>query len=180
MHHLCIHLFTAADKPFFLYYAYHHTHLPQYAGKMYTNSTIRGKFGDALVSPVIMYYVYHNGYRSCSNWSASLIIAPLRANHIFCVRKDAPVWCLIYFWGCLAIRTASSHITASVPEYLLPRLTFLPSLKSSPQQKWKNKGRKNLNRCYSRRMTFSGKFCSNSKRPSNEGAPSLLLQFSTF
>jgi arylsulfatase A len=41
---------AAANKPFFLYYAYHHTHLPQYAGKEFTNTTIRGKFGDALTS----------------------------------------------------------------------------------------------------------------------------------
>jgi len=37
-------------QPFFLYMAFQHTHAPQFAGKMFTNSSIRGTYGDALVS----------------------------------------------------------------------------------------------------------------------------------
>ncbi|XP_054749201.2 arylsulfatase A-like [Lytechinus pictus] len=39
---------AAADQPFFLYYAYHHTHHPQFAGEQFRNTTIRGTFGDSL------------------------------------------------------------------------------------------------------------------------------------
>jgi arylsulfatase A len=39
---------SAADNPFFLYFAFNHLHKPQYAGKQFTGSTIRGNFGDAL------------------------------------------------------------------------------------------------------------------------------------
>ncbi|KAM8972163.1 arylsulfatase A [Pelodytes ibericus] len=41
----------AAQKksPFFLYYASHHTHYPQFAGEEYTGSSERGKYGDALL-----------------------------------------------------------------------------------------------------------------------------------
>uniref|UniRef100_A0A8C5MXA8 Arylsulfatase A n=1 Tax=Leptobrachium leishanense TaxID=445787 RepID=A0A8C5MXA8_9ANUR len=35
-------------KPFFLYYASHHTHYPQFASAAYTGSSPRGRFGDAL------------------------------------------------------------------------------------------------------------------------------------
>ncbi|XP_063305240.1 arylsulfatase A-like [Pelobates fuscus] len=35
-------------NPFFLYYASHHTHYPQFASAKYTGSTPRGRFGDAL------------------------------------------------------------------------------------------------------------------------------------
>jgi len=38
------------EDPFFLYMAFQHTHRPQFAGKMFTDSSIRGPFGDALVS----------------------------------------------------------------------------------------------------------------------------------
>ena len=41
---------TASKEPFFLYVPFQHTHHPQFAGEMFTNSSIRGKFGDALVS----------------------------------------------------------------------------------------------------------------------------------
>ncbi len=34
--------------PFFLYLAFQHTHHPQFAGKMFTNSSVRGTFGDSL------------------------------------------------------------------------------------------------------------------------------------
>ncbi|XP_033624366.1 arylsulfatase A-like [Asterias rubens] len=34
--------------PFFLYYAYQHTHHPQFASEEFRNSTIRGTFGDSL------------------------------------------------------------------------------------------------------------------------------------
>ncbi|XP_018585957.2 arylsulfatase A-like isoform X1 [Scleropages formosus] len=37
------------NRPFFLYYASHHTHYPQYAGKDATGQSRRGPFGDALV-----------------------------------------------------------------------------------------------------------------------------------
>ena len=40
---------SAPGKPFLLYMAFQHTHHPQYAGEKFTNSSIRGKFGDALV-----------------------------------------------------------------------------------------------------------------------------------
>ncbi|XP_038074048.1 arylsulfatase A-like [Patiria miniata] len=35
-------------KPFFLYYAYQHTHHPQFASKAFRNTTARGTFGDSL------------------------------------------------------------------------------------------------------------------------------------
>ncbi|XP_022099421.1 arylsulfatase A-like [Acanthaster planci] len=35
-------------RPFFLYYAYQHTHHPQFASKAFRNSTSRGTFGDSL------------------------------------------------------------------------------------------------------------------------------------
>ena len=41
-------LSTASDSPFFLYLAFQHTHHPQFAGKRFTNTTIRGMFGDAI------------------------------------------------------------------------------------------------------------------------------------
>ncbi|XP_078533629.1 arylsulfatase A-like [Lissotriton helveticus] len=37
------------QKPFFLYYASHHTHYPQFASKEYTGQSLRGPFGDALM-----------------------------------------------------------------------------------------------------------------------------------
>lgn len=39
---------AGSGSPFFLYFAFQHTHQPQFAGKMFTNSSIRGPFGDAL------------------------------------------------------------------------------------------------------------------------------------
>ncbi|XP_061085559.1 arylsulfatase A-like [Conger conger] len=36
-------------QPFFLYYPSHHTHYPQYAGKMAAGASSRGPFGDALM-----------------------------------------------------------------------------------------------------------------------------------
>ncbi|KAG8444638.1 hypothetical protein GDO86_009702 [Hymenochirus boettgeri] len=36
-------------KPFFLYYASHHTHYPQFASARYTGQSPRGRFGDALL-----------------------------------------------------------------------------------------------------------------------------------
>ena len=38
----------ASGTPFFLYFAFQHTHQPQFAGKDFTNTTLRGPFGDAL------------------------------------------------------------------------------------------------------------------------------------
>lgn len=38
----------ASETPFFLYFAFQHTHQPQFAGKDFTNTTLRGSFGDAL------------------------------------------------------------------------------------------------------------------------------------
>ncbi|XP_015276411.1 PREDICTED: arylsulfatase A [Gekko japonicus] len=37
------------SQPFFLYYASHHTHYPQFASQEYTGTTPRGPFGDSLV-----------------------------------------------------------------------------------------------------------------------------------
>ena len=39
---------NAGKNPFFLYMAFQHTHKPQFSGKRFTNSSIRGIFGDAL------------------------------------------------------------------------------------------------------------------------------------
>ena len=39
---------SLAKRPFFLYMAFQHTHHPQFAGKKFTGSSIRGKFGDSL------------------------------------------------------------------------------------------------------------------------------------
>ena len=47
---LCFHLSAAKSSPFFLYYAFQHIHYPQFAGQRFRNSTIRGTFGDSLVS----------------------------------------------------------------------------------------------------------------------------------
>ena len=47
-------------KPFFLYMAFQHTHHPQFASKMFTDSSIRGMFGDALVSNLRMNYCCTN------------------------------------------------------------------------------------------------------------------------
>ena len=38
----------ASSTPFFLYFAFQHTHEPQFASKQFTNSTMRGPFGDSL------------------------------------------------------------------------------------------------------------------------------------
>ena len=46
-------IFTGKKQPFFLYMAFQHTHHPQFASKMFTNSTIRGPFGDSLVSNIM-------------------------------------------------------------------------------------------------------------------------------
>ncbi|XP_065912186.1 arylsulfatase A-like [Dysidea avara] len=43
-----IHQMAAKKKPFFLYMAFQHTHHPQFSSKMFTNSSIRGTFGDSL------------------------------------------------------------------------------------------------------------------------------------
>nr|XP_040132039.1 arylsulfatase A isoform X3 [Ictidomys tridecemlineatus] len=37
------------DRPFFLYYASHHTHYPQFSGKSFTGRSGRGPFGDSLM-----------------------------------------------------------------------------------------------------------------------------------
>ncbi len=34
--------------PFFMYMAFQHNHHPQFAGKMFTNSSVRGPYGDSL------------------------------------------------------------------------------------------------------------------------------------
>ncbi|XP_069812399.1 arylsulfatase A [Dendropsophus ebraccatus] len=44
-----IHQAVNQKKPFFLYYASHHTHYPQFASARYTGHSPRGKFGDALL-----------------------------------------------------------------------------------------------------------------------------------
>ena len=45
---LSVFLYTASGSPFFLYLAFQHTHHPQFSGKSFTNTTIRGMFGDAI------------------------------------------------------------------------------------------------------------------------------------
>ena len=50
---LCKHLqpnfsSIASSSPFFLYLAFQHTHHPQFAGEKFTNTSIRGMFGDAI------------------------------------------------------------------------------------------------------------------------------------
>ena len=40
--------FPADSTPFFLYMAFQHTHAPQFAGKQFTNSSVRLTFGDSL------------------------------------------------------------------------------------------------------------------------------------
>ena len=45
---ICPTVHTAANTPFFLYVAFQHTHKPQFAGKDFSNTTLRGAFGDAL------------------------------------------------------------------------------------------------------------------------------------
>ncbi|XP_064417205.1 arylsulfatase A isoform X2 [Latimeria chalumnae] len=40
---------TKEKRPFFLYYASHHTHYPQFASKQYTGQSLRGPFGDSLM-----------------------------------------------------------------------------------------------------------------------------------
>ena len=39
---------THQAKPFFFYFASHHTHMPQFAADSFLNSTLRGLFGDSL------------------------------------------------------------------------------------------------------------------------------------
>lgn len=39
---------SSSETPFFLYYAFHQTHHPQFAARGFRNSTERGSFGDAL------------------------------------------------------------------------------------------------------------------------------------
>ncbi|XP_070577427.1 arylsulfatase A-like [Ptychodera flava] len=39
---------SSRNQPFFLYYAFQHCHAPQFAGKQFRNSTLRGVFGDSL------------------------------------------------------------------------------------------------------------------------------------
>ena len=41
-------LSPAAGNPFFLYMAFSHTHRPQFSSQQFTNSSIRGHFGDSL------------------------------------------------------------------------------------------------------------------------------------
>uniref|UniRef100_A0A8C5N1V8 Arylsulfatase A n=1 Tax=Leptobrachium leishanense TaxID=445787 RepID=A0A8C5N1V8_9ANUR len=43
-----IHKAVDNQKPFFLYYAAHHTHYPQFASAKYTGTSVRGRYGDAL------------------------------------------------------------------------------------------------------------------------------------
>jgi len=41
-------LFLAQSSPLFLYMAFNHIHRPQFAGKQFTNTSVRGKVGDAI------------------------------------------------------------------------------------------------------------------------------------
>ena len=38
------------STPFLLYFAFQHTHQPQFASKQFTNTTLRGPFGDSLAN----------------------------------------------------------------------------------------------------------------------------------
>ena len=46
--HICSH--AEASTPFFLYFAFQHTHEPQFASEQFTNTTLRGPFGDSLAN----------------------------------------------------------------------------------------------------------------------------------
>ncbi|XP_070577433.1 arylsulfatase A-like [Ptychodera flava] len=39
---------SSRNQPFFLYYAFQHCHVPQFAGKRFRNSSLRGVYGDSL------------------------------------------------------------------------------------------------------------------------------------
>ncbi len=39
---------TQAQKPWLLYYAFNHVHVPDFASQPFCNTSIRGRFGDAL------------------------------------------------------------------------------------------------------------------------------------
>ena len=39
-----------SSTPFFLYFAFQHTHQPQFASEQFTNTTLRGPFGDSLAN----------------------------------------------------------------------------------------------------------------------------------
>lgn len=54
---------ASSKQPFFLYYAFYHTHNPQFAGKQFRNSTVRGAFGDSLAE---------------MDWSIGEVMAQLR------------------------------------------------------------------------------------------------------
>ena len=41
---------VAMGNPFFYYYASHHTHMPQFAPKSLQGKTMRGPFGDSLLT----------------------------------------------------------------------------------------------------------------------------------
>ena len=55
--------YIAAQTPFFLYYAIHHTHVPRYASEFITDSTPGGIYNYSMVSHSVKHlYVYFNWY----------------------------------------------------------------------------------------------------------------------
>ena len=62
-------------------------------------------------------------YHSCSNWSASLIIAPLKANHIFwCSKRCAPLASNLFFGGGALIGT---NTVQSVPHVMVCSVYYI-------------------------------------------------------
>ena len=44
----CVQSATAAKTPWFLYMSFAHTHVPNFASRTFCNTSLRGRFGDAL------------------------------------------------------------------------------------------------------------------------------------
>ena len=71
MFHPCT---VGAGNPFFLYFAFHHTHMPQFAGMKFTNSSLRGPFGDSLVR----FQLHNIPYMAYPHPKLSLGLVPYR------------------------------------------------------------------------------------------------------
>ena len=83
----CFVLFPSAAKssPFFLYYAFQHIHYPQFAGRHFRNSTIRGTYGDSIVSNHNIQFMscmilFHNE----SDAGISSIVNVVQEVHTYC------------------------------------------------------------------------------------------------
>ena len=82
---LCFRLSAAKSSPFFLYYAFQHIHYPQFAGRRFRNSTIRGTFGDSLVSNHnIQFMSCMILFHSESDAGISSIVNVVRDVHTYC------------------------------------------------------------------------------------------------